>query len=177
MSGKIDLGEISTDPPVPDGVSIWTGPPFNHGERWSVSSDGRLIWTWRDYRFESAFDHPDLVAAYSEYRPNPGRLYLTEHGHVWVNVPRGNIAAGKREEIADAVSRWKSTADETGDETTLRLVTRRLKATSQSDDPAEGQLPVHLGHLREFDDGVVPRVVVDDETYFGVVGRYEDAWG
>jgi hypothetical protein len=48
-----------------------------------------------------------------------------------------------------------------------------MVATSQSEDPSEGHLPIHLGHLSQFDGGVVPRPVVDDESYYLAVGEYE----
>lgn len=178
LSGKIDFGSVETDPgPPTSGVSVWIGLPFNHGERWSVSNDGELFWPWQDYRFTSAFEHPEIIEAYSQYRPNPGRLYVTEHGHIWVNVPHNDVLPEKRSEIQDAISTWKQNAEETGDTATLRLVNRRLVATSKTDDPADGHLPVHLGHLSDFDDGTVPRPVVDDEMYFTQVGQYEQAWG
>lgn len=179
LSGRVDLGEIPTDPATPDRgkVSIWTGPPFGHGEQWAVGTDETLIWTWRDYRFESAFDHPELIAAYDQYRPNPGAVYLTETGHVWVNVPRDDVNSDRVEDIERAINEWQAAAEEASDETTLRLVTRRLRATSRNDDPATGYLPVHLGHLSEFDNGTVPRTVVDDSSYFSVVGRAESVDG
>jgi hypothetical protein len=178
LSGEIDFGivEANPDPPT-DTATIWRGLPFNHGERWSVSQDGRLVWNWRDYRFESAFDHSELVARYSEYRPNPGRLYVTEHGHVWVNVPHNDVMPGKRAEVKDAIRTWKQDAEEQGDTVTLRLVNRRLVATSQTDDPADGHLPIHLGHLSKFDGSIVPRPVVDDDSYYAAVSQYEQAWG
>jgi hypothetical protein len=179
LSGRIDLGDVPTDPPVPDGdeVSVWTGPPFGHGEQWAVGTDGKLIWTWRDYRFESAFDHPELIAAYDRHRPNPGAVYLTETGHIWVNVPRDGVEPDRVGDVERAIREWQVTAEEAGDETTLRLVTRRLRATSRDDDPATGHLPVHLGHLSEFDGGTVPRAVVDDSSYFSIVGRNESVDG
>lgn len=177
LSGEMDFGSVEIDPDPPrDGVAVWTGFPFNHGERWSVSHDGKLIWKWRDYRFKSAFDHAELIAAYGDYRPNPGRLYVTEHGHVWVNVPYDDVMPDKRSEIENAVAAWKQDAEARGDASTLRLVNRRLVATSLTDDPADGYLPVHLGHLREFDGGMVPRPIVDDEEYFLEVGQYEEVW-
>lgn len=177
FSGTIDFDTVDVNPAPPgDSVAIWTGLPFNHGERWSVSHDGTLIWKWRDYRFESAFDHSELVAEYGEYRPNPGRLYVTEHGHVWINVPHDDVMPGKRAEVREAIASWKQDAENRDDATTLRLVNRRLVATSQTDDPADGHLPIHLGHLRDFDDGVVPRSVVDDESYYLEVGEYENTW-
>lgn len=178
LTGSFDFGVVDSNPPKPaQDVAIWRGFPFNHGERWAVDQNEDLIWTWRDYRFKSAFNHDELVRKYDQYRPNPGRLYITEHGHVWVNVPNDDVEPGKQQAIEIAIKRWRRKAEENDDAATLRLVNRRLVATSDSDDPADGHLPVHLGHLRDFDDGTVPRPVVDDETYFAQVGKYEQAWG
>ena len=175
--GEIDFGSVDTNPKPPtSGVKVWTSFPFNHGERWSVSSAGELVWNWRDYRFVSAFDHSDLVERYAAYRPNPGRLYITEHGHVWVNVPHNDVLPDKQTEISEAVRAWKTDAESRGDATILRLVNRRLVATSRSEDPADGQLPIHLGHLRDFDGGVIPKPIVDDQSYFLAVGQYEQVW-
>jgi hypothetical protein len=177
MSGKIDFGSVDTDPVSPgSGVAVWKGLPFNHGERWSVSHDSGLIWTWRDYRFESAFNHTELIETYDQYRPNPGRLYVTEHGHVWVNIPHDDVMPGKRWEIKDALRSWREEAESQDDIATLRLVNRRLVATSPTEDPADGHLPIHIGHLREFDDGVVPRPIIDNEGYYAEVGQYENTW-
>lgn len=177
LSGTVEFGEVNINPTPPsDGVEIWTGLPFKHGERWSVSHKGQLVWKWRDYRFESPFNHDELVREYDRYRPNPGRLYITEHGHVWVNVPHDDVVPSKSKEIQDAIADWQREAEERGDTSTLRLVNRRLVATSPSEDPAEGHLPIHLGHLKEFDEGIVPRAVVDDEAYFVDVAQYEEVW-
>lgn len=177
LSGEIDFGEVESNPSTPmKDIAVWRGLPFNHGERWSVSSDGQLVWNWRDFRFASVVDHSELVAAYSEYRTNPGRLYVTEHGHVWINVPNHDVAPGKEGTIRRAITKWRDEAERTGDAATLRLVNRRMVATSKDDDPSTGHIPIHLGHLTDFDDGAVPRPVVDDESYFAVVGRYENVW-
>lgn len=178
LSGEIDFGEVESNPQTPmRDIAVWKGLPFNHGERWSVSSDGELVWNWRDYRFESAFDHSELVAAYTTYRTNPGRLYVTEHGHVWVNVPNDDVAPGKERAVRQAIAKWREDAERDGDAATLRLVNRRMVATSRDDDPSTGHIPIHLGHLRDFDGGAIPRPVVDDESYFAAVGQYENAWG
>lgn len=177
LSGEIDFDSVSTNPDPPtDGVHVWTGLPFNHGERWAVSHDNKLIWKWRDYSFESAFDHSDIIDKYAEYRPNPGRLYITEHGHIWINVPTEDLVPDKRDEIQQAVSQWRQEATSNDNNTTLRLVNRRLTATSSTDDPADGHIPIHIGQLSQFDDGLIPRPVVDDEAYYLEVGQYEEVW-
>lgn len=178
LQRPLDFDEVTTDPKQPKSgqIDVWRGFPFNHGERWAVSHDGTLIWKWRDYRFESAFDHPDLVSAYNQYRDTAGRLYITENGHIWVNVPRDGIAAGQEQKVGSTVQRWQKQAEREDDRATLRLVNRRLVATSQTDDPATGHFPIHLGHLSDFDNGVVPKPVVNDETYFKAICEYETVW-
>lgn len=178
LEGAIDFDVLDLDPRAPEGdeVRVWRGFPFSHGERWSVSHDGKLVWKWRDYRFESAFDHTDIVSAYEKYRERAGRFYITENGHVWINVPNDDIPAGSEEQIRDAVSTWQKRAEEDGDTATLRLVKRRLDATSGRGDPSTGHFPIHLGHLSDFDDGRIPRAVVDDRSYFAAVCKYETVW-
>ncbi len=178
LDGTIEFDEIDTDPRAPrqNRVKVWRGFPFNHGERWSVSYDGNLIWTWRDYRFKPAFDHSELVSAYQEYRETAGRLYCTENGHIWINVPNDDIAPAKGDAIQSAVKKWRGQAEESGNTSTLRLVNRRLVATSGGDDPSTGHLPIHLGQLRDFDNGRIPRPIVEDESYFQAVCDYETVW-
>lgn len=178
LEGKIDFDTIELDPSPPKrgSVKVWQGFPFNHGERWSVQQDGSLMWKWKDYRFESAFDHPELVSAYQTYRGTAGRLYITENAHVWVNVPKNDIAPGKEADIKRAVREWKQSAEQQDNTATLRLVNRRLVATSGDGDPSTGHFPIHLGHLSHFDEGVIPRPIVDDSSYFQAAGEYEQVW-
>ncbi|MFC7216035.1 hypothetical protein ACFQO4_18355 [Saliphagus sp. GCM10025334] len=179
LDGTIDFEIINSDPLQPETgeIRVWRGFPFNHGERWSVGHDSSLIWTWRDYRFKSAFDHPELVKTYEQYRETAGRFYLTENQHIWINVPNNGIAPGKEESVRNAVATWKRRAESEDDTATLRLVNRRLVATSHDDDPSTGHFPIHLGHLSDFDEGTIPRPVVDDPSYFQSVCEYENAWG
>jgi hypothetical protein len=178
LRGDLGFGDVESDPdPPPDEtVAVWRGFPFNNGERWTVASGGTLAWPWRDYQFESAFDHSELIGTYAQYRDTPGRLYVTEDGHVWVNVPRDAIPAAQQAEVRSAIRRWKQRAEERGDRATLRLVNRRLVATSRAEDPSTGQFPIQIGHLRDFDGGAIPRPVVDDSTYFKAVCEYESVW-
>jgi hypothetical protein len=167
LDGKVGFAEINNDPqPQVGSVAVWDGFPFAHGERWSVSVGNTLIWKRGDYRFESAFDHPELIGAYNEYRDRAGRMYINEYGHVRINVPSAELPPKKEQEIQQLVDGWREAAERQNNTQAIRLVTRRLKATSPDDDPENGHLPVYLGHLEEFDGGVIPRPVVTDMSYF-----------
>jgi hypothetical protein len=178
LEDPIDFDEVRTNPTPPSqsDIKVWDSFPFNHGERWAVSHDDKLIWKWRDYRFESAFDHPELIGAYQKYRGIAGRIYVTENAQVWVNLPKQDIQPGQEETVAKAIREWKEQAEDADDVTSLRLVNRRLVATSQEDDPSTGHFPVHIGHLSDFDGGKIPRPVVDDEGYYQAVCEYEEVW-
>ncbi|MDS0243565.1 MULTISPECIES: hypothetical protein [unclassified Haloferax] len=177
LIGELDFGEVNLNPPKQTGsVRIWSGLPFHHGERWSLAEDNELHWRWKDYDFTSAFDHDELVERYRTYRPTGGRLYITELGHVWGNVSPGDLSGERARDIQNAVDTWVTETERQGNTAARRLVNRRLLVTSQTDDPSDGLLPVHLGHVSEFDGGTTPRPVVDDETYFKVVGQYEQVW-
>jgi hypothetical protein len=174
--GKLegDLGfDIDNDPSVPDRDHwVWGGFSFNHGERWSVSDDDRLIWTWQDYRFHSALDHDDLIAKYARYRQIAGRLYVNEHGHVFVNVPRDEVPPSEADTVDRVYEEWRHHVDANDDRAAKRLVQRRLKVTGDGD-PSDGHLPLYIGHLSEFDEGAVPKPVVTDETYYVEASRRE----
>jgi hypothetical protein len=145
----------------PDEVSVWTGFPFKHGETWSACYDDSLRWKWQDYQFESAFDHPELVEKYKSIRPRGGRIYINEAGYVWGNLNREKVPRGKRQEVAEAVKEW----EKNGSEAEKRLVKTRLEET-ESESASDGLLPVYLGHLSQFDGGLVPKPVVEDKGYF-----------
>lgn len=51
-----------------------------------MTTDGQLVWRWKDYEFESIDSHQELVHAYSQFRQTDGRLYIMETGHVWGNT-------------------------------------------------------------------------------------------
>lgn len=173
-----DLGfDIEINPSKPHReADIWNGFCFNHGERWSVGVNDSLIWTWQDYRFKSAFDHPDLISTYQQYRSTPGRIYINEFKQVFINVPRGQVPESKKEAVTKIYTDWQRRAEQNGNTAAQRLVSRRLKVTGDGD-PEEGHLPLHIGHLSEFDDGLIPRPVVTDETYFVKAARGEETHG
>lgn len=178
LTGSFDFDGIDLDPisPQNESIAVWKGLPFSHGERWSVTTDGRLEWRWKDFAFPSASSHSELVETYRTYRPNGGRIYITEHGHVWGNVDSSELSGREATRVSRAVSKWKSDAEEAGQTATLRLVNRRMTATSSTDSPKDGLLPIHLGSVSQFDDGAIPQAVVTEPEYYTVVGQYETVW-
>jgi hypothetical protein len=159
-----------------DTPAVWEGFPFNHGERWTVSYDNRLLWKWQDYRFYSAFEHPELIEAYEQYRQFAGRLYINEFGHVFVNAPMEEVPETKKERLLEVFDEWQRDVKRRGDTAAQRLVNRRLKVTGDGD-PEEGHLPLYIGHLSQFDDGLIPRPVVTDESYYVAAARAEEVSG
>lgn len=175
LSGHLGFTEININPEPLNGekIAVWEGFPFNHGERWSVGVGGKLIWKWLDYRFESAHDHSGLVSRYRSLRNPAGRLYINEYGRVYVNVSPDDVPEATKEDVLNTYERWRTTADRAGNSAAKRLVNRRLQATSPSDDPKDGLLPMYIGTLDDFDDGVIPKPVVEDVGYYRACGRQE----
>jgi len=176
LEGDLGFTGIEIDPPLSKNgsVAVWEGLPFNHGETWAVSVNDVLIWKRqgyrRGYRFTSAFDHSELIDRYKKYRTIPGRLYINEYGHVWGNVPTDEVPRDRRDTIQQMYRDWKKKSERENKTDILRLVRRRLKATGGGD-PSEGHLPVYFGHISQFDDGKIPRPIVDDTHYFVDEGR------
>jgi len=167
LHGELGFVKININPSQSTSeVKIWDGFPFNHGERWAVGHNDKLIWKRPGYRFESAFDHSDLIEQYQKYRHTAGRLYINEYGHIWINVPRSEVPEEKEQKVEAMVDRWYDQVERQDDTTAKRLVTRRLKMTAPDDDPENGHLPVYIGNLSQFDNGVIPRPVVTDKSYF-----------
>ena len=172
IGGTFDFTDFSNDPDpltAQSAIRVWTGLPFHHGESWSVCSDGVLRWRWQDYQFESVFDHDELVAKYTRFRPEGGRLYINEHGHIWGNVNQRTVPAEINSEVMEAYQTWRETADPAAQ----RLVTRRIQHT-ESDDAPDGLLPTYLGHLSQFDNGATPKPVISDKRYFTTTARDAD---
>lgn len=180
LEGELGLTDVNIDPSPLNGadIKVWEGLPFHHGERWSVGADGTLIWKWQDYRFESAFNHDELVARYREFRRPAGRLYVNEYGHVYVNVDPNDVPSEREGAVLSAYESWQRSAESNDKTATRRLVNRRLQATSASNDTADGLLPMYIGNLEDFDGGVVPKPIVNDPRYFIACGRDEssDDW-
>lgn len=170
LEGKVGFTEVNNDP-AGSPPTIWDGFPFHHGETWAVSVNDTLIWKKETFRFESAFDHTELIECYQKYRKVAGRLYINEFGHVWINAPYKGVPEDRKDEIRDIFERWSASAERDDDTAAQRLVTNRLQATSPDHDPDNGHLPLWIGHLSDFDEGMVPRPIVTDASYFLACSR------
>lgn len=173
LEGGLGFEELNNDPDCSP-PAVWEGLPFNHGETWTVGVNDQLLWKHGQFRFQSAFDHSELIQKCQQYRTVAGRLYMNEFGHVWINAPSDSVPEGRKSEVRDLYNTWRETAEREGKTAALRLVTKRLEVTAQDDDPLNGHLPLYIGHLSEFDGGVIPRPVVDEPEYFVACSKADD---
>jgi len=173
LAGGLGLDDLNNDPDRST-PTVWDGLSFNHGETWSVNTGGELVWSHDQFSFQSAFDHPELIDTYRQFRTNPGRLYINEHGHVWINAPADSIPDDQKRSMREIYDSWKALVENVGDTAAQRLVTKRLTVTSRDGDPMKGHLPLYIGHLCDFGGGVIPRAVVDDPSYFVISSKADD---
>ncbi|MDE2663240.1 MAG: hypothetical protein OXI39_09610 [Gemmatimonadota bacterium] len=131
----------------------WPGLPFMHGEYWRVSPNtqlrNRLEWKSRGHVFSSTRGYPDLVSACLDLRPGGGRIYITESGCVWMNVPDGDLNPDHRTQFRRLQRSQLEDLKEARASATLRLLRERIEAT-------KGCRPLYVGRLSEFDHGEPP---------------------
>ena len=131
----------------------WTGLPFMHGEYWRVSPNprlrNRLEWKSRGHVFSSTRGYPELFSACLDLRPGGGRIYITESGCVWMNVPDGDINPDHRTRLRGLQRSQLEDLMEARAYATLRLLRERIEAT-------RGCRPLYVGRLAEFDHGEPP---------------------
>ena len=133
--------------------AYWTGLPFMHGEYWRISpyaqSRHRLEWTSRGHVFSSTREFPQLIAACLDLRPRGGRIYITESGSVWMNVPDGGVNPDHRTRLQGVQGVQLGDLQASQSHATLRLLKERIEAT-------KGCRPLYVGHISEFDHGEPP---------------------
>lgn len=144
---------IDNDPITLTLGMYWTGLPFMHGECWRVSSSPRLKdhleWASRGHVFSSTREYPELISACLDLRPRGGRIYITESGCVWMNVPDGSINPQHRIRMRDLQRDQVKALVKSRAYATLRLLRERIEAT-------KGCRPLYLGRIAEFDHGEPP---------------------
>ena len=143
---------IDTAPgPLEPGM-YWTGFPFCHGEYWRISpsarSGRRLAWRSRGRTFRSTEEYPELIETCLDLRPSGGRIYMTESGSVWMNLPDGGVAPEHRERLQSLQRRHLDQLWSSGRHATLRLLHERIEATRTR--------PVYVGRIDAFDHGEPP---------------------
>lgn len=131
----------------------WPGLPFMHGEWWRVSPNvrppNRLAWKKGGYVFLSTREYPELISACLELRPLGGRVYFTESGCVWMNVPDGGVNHRHRSRLRKLQRNQVEEFQASRAYATLRLLGERIKAT-------RGCRPLYVGRIAEFDHGKPP---------------------
>lgn len=172
--GDIAFGQIDTNPKGLEMGVYWTGFPFHHGETWYVSAreraDDLLMWKHQGLRLGSTSRFPQLYKRYLDIRPRGGRLYITEHGHVWMNLPDDEVSDAYVKAFAGLQKAQVDQLISSGKGAILRLLKSRLAAT--------GCRPVYLGHISEFDGGQAPWTFFTKEATksfgLGSEGQFDD---
>ena len=89
-----------------------------------------------------------MIETCLDLRPNGGRIYLTESGVVWMNVPDGGVAPEHRERLQGLQRGHLNEIRSSGRHAALRLLRERIEATHTR--------PVYVGRIDEFDHGESP---------------------
>lgn len=161
-TGDLKFPGVDSNPEGLKAGMYWTGFPFEGGETWSVSDSddqGHLRWRYKGLWLASTKPFPGLSRRYRSLRQRGGRLYVTEHGHIWMNVRREEMTYHMREQAQRMQATQVRQFEEEENDILLQLIVARIQQT--------GCIPMYLGHAREFDHGEAPW------TYFGA----QQAWG
>jgi hypothetical protein len=138
----------------PSGLQMgehWTGFPFHHGERWTISprdERGELMWKYVSHWFPSTELFPDLALLYRRIRFTGGRLYFTEHGHVWMNIRDDELSDFYLDDFRSLQSEQLDRLSETHRDVVLKLIAARLANLQVR--------PIYLGHVDKLCRGEAP---------------------
>ena len=89
-----------------------------------------------------------MIETCLDLRPNGGRIYLTESGSVWINLPDGGVAAEHRARLQSLQREHLNEIRSSQRHAALRLLHERIEAT--------GTRPVYVGQIDEFDHAEPP---------------------
>lgn len=147
--------------------NLWRGLHFKHGEEFAVwnrsGNDDHLYWTFKGLYFKTIERYPELCSKVREIRPRCGRIYITEYGHVWMNLPGSEVSPKWHPVFSRLLKEDKQML--AGNDILLRSVHERVMATKT--------YPIYLGKISEFDSGNPPRTQFSAGAKFGIGG--EDA--
>jgi len=161
LHGTLEFDGFFLDPDIKCG-QFWRGFHFKHGETWSVwvrsGSGDYLYWSRRGHYFKSIKEHPQLVGRIREMRPRGGRCYITEHGHIWMNLPNGEAGNMWNTEINKRIkadSREFMTSDDWNE--LMESIAERYSITKTR--------PIYVGRITDFDDGESPRTYFENNAF------------
>ncbi len=164
--GKIDgvflFDGFDLDPSKISTGNIWRGFHFKHGEQFAVwnraGNEDYLYWTFRGLYFRTIDKYPELCAKVREIRPRCGRIYITEYGHIWMNLPINEVSDEWTSAFRELLSKDKLVLAK--NDILLQSVYDRLRATKM--------YPIYVGHISEFDSGFAPRTHFSSGARFGI---------
>lgn len=169
LEGDIDFTDSGFDlnPNELSTGRFWRGFHFKHGETWAVWTRGGnedyLYWSKKGVYFKSTVPYLELCKLIREIRPKGGRIYITDHGHIWFNLNDAGLSYKYRDEIQremlDDIELFKN--DKQYD-TLIQSISERIDATKLR--------PLYLGKMEDF--GEPPRTYF--ETPFSEGTKLED---
>lgn len=170
LKGIINFEGFEISPTLQRG-QFWRGFHFKHGETWAAGlrngSDQYLHWSRNGRYFKSLNKHPELIAAIKEMRPRGGRCYITEYGHIWINMPPGEEGRMWLSKIRDLLRKDTMEFQSSEDYNELILsIHERFEVTKTR--------PIYLGKVSEFDEGYPPRTAIPEDVLFTMGTDVED---
>lgn len=161
LDGDFNFNGFLLNPEKLETGSFWTGLNFMHGEEFAVwnrdRNDDYLYWEKRGIKFRSIDRYPELCAKVREIRPRAGRIYVTEFGHIWMNLEMGGASAQWSSIVS---SRLKNDLELLAhNDVLLRAIKLRIDET--------GTMPIYLGKVEDFDCGSPPRTHFSFGANFG----------
>jgi hypothetical protein len=167
MGGVLSFPGFDLDPQTIDTGNLWTGLHFTHGEVFAVwnrdGNDDYLYWSGQGIYFRSIQRYPELCAKVRNIRPRCGRIYITENGHIWMNLPRSEVSYEFGPEFSRLLSEDRQRFSDPQYDILLRSVYERVRAT--------GCYPVYVGRISDFDSGEPPRTHFSARAHFGIGGE------
>jgi hypothetical protein len=149
---------------------IWKGFHFKHGEVFAVwareGSGDYLYWSKQGIYFRTIDEHPELCSRIREIRPRCGRLYITETGHIWMNLPATEISSEWLPTIRDYIEEDKAELANPKYDVVLKSLRDRVRNTRC--------WPIHIGHVSDYDHGKAPRTHFKTTKHFGLGGEDVD---
>ena len=168
LEGRLEFDGFDLDPDDLELGQFWRGLHFKHGETWSVwtrrGNADYLYWSRQGMYFRSVNPYPKLCKLLRSVRPRGGRIYITEHGHIWFNLTEQGTSYEYKNHIKEKMSGdFREFRSDDCWDTLIDSISERVTATKTR--------PLYLGHISEF--GEPPRTYFEGDI-FGQGTKNED---